>query len=236
MPVDWAKTKPVLDKLAKAGKDKSAKAPLSPLSEQFIGPAAVCWYGSSRLYTPVFVATKKVNADISGMAEHLFDAAIGKAEAGNAVPIVASNKNGDASWQRKVLTRYGKYGQGDQANLLPTLASHQQTVVFSPDDKLVEQVLAVLRKQAPAVADKLPDAKHTVGLISPAALAMLIQKEAFASLPQAEEQVLRGAANAHLVPRLNALKKYPPYRLVLAGVPPASGFSWMPVEWQAVGP
>jgi uncharacterized protein YfaA (DUF2138 family) len=98
---------------------------------------------------------------------------------------------------------------------------------------LVAQVLSVRRKQAPSAADRLPDARHTVGLIAPAALAQLIQAEAFATLPASDETVLRAAADQHLVPRLNALKKYPPYRLVLRQLP-TSGTDWQPLEWQAI--
>ena len=39
------------------------------------------------------------------------------------------------------------------------------------------------------------------------------------------------AANEHLVPRLDALKKYPPLRMVLKQQP-ASGTSWQTLEWQ----
>jgi uncharacterized protein YfaA (DUF2138 family) len=233
LPLDWAKITPVLDKLGKKTKTK-----LAPISEQFSGPAAVCWYGSSRLYTPVFVATRKPNADVGAMFETLFGLAIGKSAATDSasLAVVVAKRDGAQIWQRKVITRYGKYGQGKALHMVPTLATHGQFVVFSPDDKLVEQVLTVVKKQAPAAADNLPDAAHTIGLIAPAAVSALIQKETFASLPQADEQVFRGAANAHLVPRLSALKKHPPYRLVMSGAPAASGLSWVPVKWQAVGP
>jgi uncharacterized protein YfaA (DUF2138 family) len=35
------------------------------------------------------------------------------------------------------------------------------------------------------------------------------------------------------VPRLDALKKYPPYRMVLKNLP-ASGTAWQALEWQAI--
>jgi uncharacterized protein YfaA (DUF2138 family) len=105
------------------------------------------------------------------------------------------------------------------------------TVVFSADGKLVDQVLAVRRKQAPAASDLLPDGAHTIGLIAPASLARLIQLEAFDTLPANNEPVLRAAANEHLVPRLDALKKYAPLRMVLKRQP-ASGTSWEALEWQ----
>ncbi len=225
LPVDWAALKPVF-----GGLDARAKAPVSPLADQLSGPAAVCWYASSRLYTPVFVATKKTGASSEALFENLFDLSIGRVAGSE---LTKSGKNGEQLWQRKVLSRFGNQGTGEEAFQLPTMATKGQMVVFSPDDKLVEQVLAVLRKKAPAAGDSVPDAAHTVALIGSSALASLIQKEAFEALPENSESVLRGAANQHLVPRLAALKKYPPYRLVMKSALPATGVSWVTVDWQA---
>lgn len=215
LPADWAAMKTVLGEV-------DASSNPAPLSEQLTGPAAVCWYGSSRLYTPLVVARRKAGGS-DELYGALFAAAIGNKKSG-AVQKTAG-QNGATLWQRDVAT-----GIGVQH---PTLAVSGQTLLFSPDRKLVEQALAVSRKQAPAIADRLADPARTVGLIAPAALAELIRKEAFDALPSAREPVLRAAADAHLVPRLNALKKYPPYRLVLKSLP-ASGVSWQPVEWQAL--
>ncbi len=155
----------------------------------------------------------------------LFKAAVGRAKSGEITK--REGDNGAVLWQRTVATALGEE--------TPTLALSGRTVVFSSDAKLVEQVLTVMRKQAPAASDRLKDASRTVGLIAPAALSELIQKEAFDALPNAAEPVLRGAADAHLVPRLKALKQYPPYRLVLKAVP-TTGSGWQPIEWQAIGP
>ncbi|MDQ1923232.1 DUF2138 family protein [Massilia pseudoviolaceinigra] len=211
LPANWAEMTSVLGEV-----DASA------LTEQLSGPAAVCWYGSSRLYTPLVVATRKAGGS-DELYGTLFAAAIGNKKSGAVQK--AAGPNGAVLWQREVAT-----GIGAQH---PTLAVSGQTVLFSPDRKLVEQALAVSRKQAPAIADRLADPSRTVGLIAPASLAELIRKEAFDALPSTREPVLRAAADAHLVPRLNALKKYPPYRLVLKSLP-ASGVSWQPLEWQAL--
>ncbi|MDQ1832220.1 DUF2138 family protein [Massilia scottii] len=211
LPANWTEMKPVLG-------DVDASA----LTEQLSGPAAVCWYGSSRLYTPLVVATRKAGGS-DELYGTLFAAAIGNKKSGAVQK--STGPNGAVLWQREVAT-----GIGTQH---PTLAVSGQTVLFSPDRKLVEQALAVSRKQAPAIADRLADPSRTVGLIAPASLAELIRKEAFDALPSTREPVLRAAADAHLVPRLNALKKYPPYRLVLKSLP-ASGVSWQPLEWQAL--
>lgn len=189
VPADWTAMQPVLKRI-------DAKTSLQPLAAQMSGPAAACWYGDSRLHTPVFVATRApAAANADALLGDLFTATVGgRGDAPRAT------KAGDATrWQRTIAT-----SQGDAA---PTLAAAGNLVVYSADGQLVDRVLAVRRKQAPAVADRLTDAAHTVGVIAPASLAQLIETEAFGSLPPNQEPVLRAAADAHLVPRLNALKK-----------------------------
>ncbi|QBE62462.1 DUF2138 family protein [Pseudoduganella lutea] len=215
VPADWAAMQPVLERI-------DANAPLLPLADQMSGPAAACWYGGSRLHTPVFVASRApaAAANTEALLGSLFSATMaGKGDA------AAARAEGAVRWERTVATRQGE--------AKATLAMAGKLVVFSADGKLVDQVLAVQRKRAPAVADLLPDAARTIGVIAPASLARLIETEAFGSLPQSQEPLLRAAADEHLVPRLNALKKYPPYRLVLKKLP-SSGVAWEPLEWQAV--
>jgi uncharacterized protein YfaA (DUF2138 family) len=218
LPADWTAMQPVL---ARVG--KKAGADLPKLGEQFSGPAAVCWYGTSRLYTPLIVATRKQGASGDDLLGALYTSAVGSAGAGAVVK--SAGKKGETLWQRDVNTPIGVQK--------PTLAISGQTVLFSPDAALVQQALAVGRKQSPALADRLADASRTIGVIAPSALSDLIRKESFDALPTSREPVLRAAADVHLVPRLDALKKYPTYRLVLTSLP-ASGAAWQPVEWQAI--
>lgn len=212
VPADWKATEPVLQRLGT--KDGAA---LTALAAQFDGPAAACWYGTSRLYTPVFVASRKKGGDDAALGG-LFAALVGG-------DVQHRADNGVQRWQRALKTPDGTF--------TPTLARKDDTVVFSVDAALVDQVLAVKAKRAPAASDRLPDPGHTVGLIDPAALAQLAEKEAFDALPAASEPVLRGAAQAHLLPRLAALRSYPPYRMVVPALP-TSGLAWEPLEWQAV--
>ncbi|TWI70275.1 uncharacterized protein YfaA (DUF2138 family) [Pseudoduganella lurida] len=212
VPADWKSMEPVLQRI-------DSKEPLQPLAAQMTGPAAACWYGDSRLHTPVFVATRAQASE--ALLGNLFAATVG----GKGEPPKGTAANGATQWQRTVATQQG--------NAQPTLAVSGNVVVFSADAALVNKVLQVRRKQAAAIADQLPDAAHTVGVIAPASLARLIETEAFGSLPPGQEPVLRAAADQHLVPRLNALKKYPAYRMVLRQLP-ASGIAWAPLEWQAI--
>ncbi|QYF93544.1 DUF2138 family protein [Massilia sp. PAMC28688] len=213
LPADWAAMQPVLGNIDSA---------LEGVATQFAGPAAVCWYGSSRLYSPLVIATRKKGSSDELLAR-LFDTAVGDSRRGDVKK--TAGKGGATLWQRSAATPLGAQ--------LPTMAIAGDTVLFSPDAALVERALAVGRKQAPAIADRLADSSRTVGLIAPSALSELIRKETFDALPSSREPVLRAAADVHLVPRLEALKKYPPYRLVLKSLP-RSGASWQPVEWQAL--
>jgi uncharacterized protein YfaA (DUF2138 family) len=215
VPVDWSATK---DLFQRFGADQKA-----PLSALFHGPAAACWYGSSRLHTPVFVGTFGKQTDKSSGEAQL--GAIFSAIIGGQGEVKKTVAGGVSRWQRTVTTASG--------DMTPTLALAGDTVVFSADAALVDQVLAVKAKRAPAAADRVADPAHVVGLIAPSALATLIQAEAFDTLPAKDEPVLRAAADQHLVPRLDALKKYPPYRMVLKQLP-ASGVAWRALEWQAV--
>ncbi|TFW32380.1 DUF2138 family protein [Massilia horti] len=220
VPADWASIEPVLQRLgAKGG------AALQPLATQFNGPAAACWYGTSRLHTPVFIARRRQAAPAAATANAGTDASLaglfGALVGGQAEH---SMDKGVQRWTRTLGTPAGE--------LTPTLAASGDLIVFSADPALVDQVLAVQRKQAPAASDRLPDAGRTVGLIDPAALSQLVEKEAFDALPASSEPVLREAADAHLIPRLAALRKYPAYRMVVKSLP-SSGLAWTPLEWQA---
>lgn len=220
VPADWNAMAQVT---ARFGQAEALRA----LPAQFAGPVAACWYPSSRLYTPVFIAQRTAAASSpqgAASLDTLFAATVG-AGSGSGSGSGAAPDPGARLWQREVATPAGP--------MVPTLAASGRTVAFSADPVLVERVLAVARKQAPAVADGLPAPGRTVGMVSPAPLAQLVRKEAFEALPADSEQVLRGAADAHLVPRLAALGKYPPYRMVVKSVP-ASGLSWTTLEWQPV--
>ena len=214
VPVDWPATKALFKQF---GADDAAS-----LSDLFHGPAAACWYGTARLHTPVFVGTFGKDGKAEARASQL--GAVFAALVGGQGDVQKSVTGGVTRWQRNVTTSMG--------DTTPTLALAGDTVVFSADAALVNQVLAVRAKRAPAALDRLPDPAHVVGLIAPSALARLIQTEAFDTLPAKEEPVLRAAADEHLVPRLDALKKYPPYRMVLKQLP-KSGVAWQDLEWQA---
>ena len=142
VPVDWAALQPVLKRMG-----SKTSEPVLPLAGHLQGPAAACWYGTSRLHTPVFVATRRADAGDEAVYASLFEAAIGGKDP---VRKTTGKDGGEFVWERSVATALGQS--------TPALAVAGNTVVFSADGKLVDQVLAVRRKQAPAASDLLPDA------------------------------------------------------------------------------
>jgi uncharacterized protein YfaA (DUF2138 family) len=225
--------------------------PIGRLVAALDGPAAVCWYPTSRMYTPLFVVATKGPVDPAGAAllGRLFVTVIGareaalKGQADPRFPVAASSPAAEVQiWQRDVSSRYAPARRAAEgvAGAKPTtrsfrvtLARHRLGLVFSPDDALVDSVLSVAAKRYPALRDSLAREGRVLAVVAPGALGMLLEREAFASLPTSSEPTFRNAANAHLIPRLAALKKYPGYALTLQqDLQPAAG-RWLPVTWQA---
>lgn len=210
------------------------------------GPAAVCWYAKSRLYTPLFVvwARRPLEPPEAEVLERMFTAAIGAPEppsdlggdprgaAPDAVP------SGARVWQRAVTSPDGLPRAATppaKRFFLATLARHRLAVAFSPDHRLVEDALAVASRTYPSLADVLPDEPTVLAVLVPASLGALAESEVFASLPAGQEPVFRNAASTHLVPRLAALKRYPAYALVLPGDAVPGVDRWLVVEWRPIG-
>lgn len=226
LPVEWAQMVPLM-KAAPAAPDAEA---MKALAAQFDGPAAVCWYARSQLHTPLFVAQMKAapgpetDATLAGLADWLISTDATRTE--------PAARPGVGQWQSQVTGPWGPYADGDDKAYRPTLARQGRWVAFSPDDKLVELALNTQAKRYPGVADTLPPAGGTTLVVgAPVQIADLLQREAMTVLP-ADQEILRQAAQQHLVPRLNALRKLPPARAVALGA--GDGNGWVPVEWQAM--
>ncbi len=143
---------------------------------------------------------------------------------------------GGAVWRREVSSRYGRYPAKTSANaesmrssrfFAVTLAYCGDTLIFSPDDTLVQQAVAVLDKQYPALADALPAGLDPVAVIFPQALAELLETELQDSLPQAQEPVFRASVARYLLPQLEKSKQFPPYALDLS----SGSTGWVPIQW-----
>lgn len=220
MPVDWQVLAKAMDSQAVAG------VSAEQLAARFKGPVAACWYGQSRLHTPLFVAQLDKESGADAVLESYFNYSI-RNEAKDdehAEPVKAtSSKTGDVIW----------HGAENGNAAQPTLARSGKLVYFSPDATLVEQGLAVAHKRQPALNDSWPDQKaasNAVAVIGPGQLAQLAEHEVAMSLPQEQDEVLRSAAERHLLPKLAAVKKYAPLRLEVRSTPRKSG--WVSLDWK----
>jgi uncharacterized protein YfaA (DUF2138 family) len=99
---------------------------------------------------------------------------------------------------------------------------------------LVEQAVAVQQKHYPAMGDGMKDADQVVARITPAALAGLLEREMYASLPGQLEPLFRNAAKHYLAPRLQTLAGYPPLTIRRSGslLSLKTGRQWQPLDWQ----
>ena len=246
LPVDWDTAGSLLPRLGM--KKEEAKGLIRAIN----GPVGVCWYPKSRLHTPLFVVpiSRALGPSETKFLAKAFEAAIGlkrpdlNGSAEGPYPATAvQNPDNSRLWQRLVPSRYGIHRPGEKGKgtrrdgrfFQVTLAQHARSLIFSPDERLVEDALAVAAKKFPALGDSLPKGGAIIAVITPSSLSALVQTETFASLPAAEEAVLRSAANAHLLPKLAALKRHPAYSLILPeNVQPIPN-QWVPVIWRPVG-
>lgn len=142
-------------------------------------------------------------------------------------------------WRREVSSRYGLYDAKTSPDaeqmrssrfFTVTLAYCGQTLFFSPDDALVNNAIAVLAKQYPALSDSLPSGFDAAAVVFPEALTELIATELAESLPDAQEPVFRASVSRHLTPQLEKIRKFPAYALEL----PSGKVGWTPIRWQAL--
>ena len=205
-----------------------AKAAWDRLVAQLDGPAAVCWYARSQMHTPLFVAHLRAGTAPAAVDPGLEQLA-GWLMPGDDIAPAGKSKPGAARrWQQDVAALYGFYGEGAASHYHPTLARAGAWVSFSPDDKLVDLALSVQERRYPSLDDTLPSGAATLAVVAPHAAADLLQREAFAVLPP-QQELFRQAATAHLVPRLEALRRWPDMHAAPVGAPSAQG--WVDVVW-----
>jgi uncharacterized protein YfaA (DUF2138 family) len=84
------------------------------------------------------------------------------------------------------------------------------------------------------MGDGMKDADQVVARITPAALAGLLEREMYASLPGQLEPLFRNAAKHYLAPRLQTLAGYPPLTIRRSGslLSLKTGRQWQPLDWQ----
>lgn len=238
---------PLDARLPQKAMQQAAKAP-EPVqrvaASALDGPALACWYPHSTLYAPLFVAklAKPVAADDAVFAElakwALRKPAFSASQVGSAslarTPAALPKKGGATAktWRAEgALPSDRKHVTSLLA--APTLASIDSIGVFSPDSALVDLAIDTIARKYPGVAEQIPGPGITLAVITPSALADMVAREASAVLPKSDEPALSVALRTHLAPKLRALAKYPPYRLVLQESAARSD-GWQPVTWEAL--
>jgi len=253
LPADWAEARALLDnavdeageKVAKA--QAAAKAPSAPASaampwnppsdakaswEQLVanldGPAAVCWYARSQMHTPLLVAHLRPNAPQAAVDHGMDLLAQWLMPDGAQMQPAAKGPAAVRRWQQDVDAWYGYSGADKGSGYRLTLARAGSWVSFSPDDKLVELALSAQQRRYPNLRDTLPAGAATLAVVAPRQVADLVQREAFAVLP-AQQELFHQAATEHLVPRLDALRRWPDVHAAPVGSPSAQG--WVDIVW-----
>jgi uncharacterized protein YfaA (DUF2138 family) len=212
---------------AKPGADP--KAVWDQLVANLDGPAAVCWYARSQMHTPLLVAHLRAGAPPAAVDQGLEQLADWLMPGDALEQPRPRSATAPRRWQRDVNGLYGFVGR--DSDYRPTLARAGAWVTFSPDDKLVDLALSTQERRYPSVGDTLPTGAPTLAVVAPKQVADLLQREAFAVLP-AQQELFHQAAVTHLVPRLDALRRWPDVHAAPVGAPSAQG--WVEVVWTSV--
>lgn len=211
------------------------------------GAAALCWYGSSRMHTPLIALELAANArqpETDDALSGLFADIIGGYEKkvdGGRFPVDSQDLASGKLWKRVVGSRYGIYSAEQDPSLdlaapsffRVSFARHGSTLLFSLDDRLLQHALDTLDKNYPALSEKVPAGSAMPVYLSPGKLAPLLEFESMDSLPADQEAVFRNAAEKNLLPKIRALQAYPDYLLLLPkGFHADSDWKWQPLEWK----
>jgi uncharacterized protein YfaA (DUF2138 family) len=236
-PVSADALRPLYDKLA-----------IEPaLASRLGGPVALCWYGGSRLHTPLIVTQLQGGGDagaLDGALGAAFERVVGTSESdndGERFEVLRSDHADGARWQRVVGSRFGGHAAEtfEQADRLyddryfrVTLARRGDVLLFSLDDALVDKALATLERRFPPLAEELPNAANVPVFVAPSALAALLEQETLSSLPADVESVFRNAAERNLLPKLRALGAHQRFAVTLPQNAASGGdWHWVPLEW-----
>jgi uncharacterized protein YfaA (DUF2138 family) len=224
------------------------KSGLADIDSVLSGAAALCWYGSSRMHTPLValelasdVQLPETDNELSGLFADIIGGYEKKVEGGR-FPVDSQDLASGKLWQRIVGSRYGLYS-ADQAEPPLELASqnffrvsfarHGSTLLFSLDDRLLRHALDTLDKNYPALSERVPAGSAMPIYLSPGKLAPLLELESMDSLPADQEAIFRNAAEKNLLPKIRALQAYPDYLVLLPQEFHAdSDWQWQPLEWK----
>lgn len=232
-PLDFKRLQPALQRLQR---DDPQVDPA--LAGAFGNPAAVCWFASGSIYTPLALVPIRDGARWDNAVSALFKAGVGnswpryrQANASDAGDDASSAPTAipgsDKVWIDTVPTDFGSYAM--------TLARARGWLVFSPDAKAVRDTVAAIGRRRPALADPLSsDDGRVIAVITPSSLSQLLRRAIDGDLPEDKQPLFRKAAAERLLPRLDALGKFPPYALSLPVALDTAHRYWQPIAWHAL--
>jgi uncharacterized protein YfaA (DUF2138 family) len=214
LPVHWQVAKDPLKELLQD--DTGLQTTLDAL-----GPlAAICWYADSRLSAPLFVAIadRPLPTEASKLIANL-------AEKSWSVAGVLENEGRAQRYVATVPSRHGlRHAGSKERSFEPALAMQGNLLVFSPDQRQVDAVLAVASKRAAALGDLAGVQGPTWLVYSPKRLAQLVRSEVQEVLPADEESFFREVARNRLWPRLDAWGKTQQAAALVANTSSSDGF------------
>ncbi|PJG57502.1 DUF2138 domain-containing protein [Aeromonas cavernicola] len=216
------------------------------LTDYISGVAGLCWYGDSRLYSPLVVLklTEVPPPEFDQMLGTLFGHLVGAVEPARAegvFPVVTKKSTEGTSWQRVVSSRFGQYPAAKApapeqisgpAFFKVSLLRDNEMLLFSLDDQLLDKARNTLRHRFPPLAEVLPKDRQVPAYLAPNTLSTLLKQEMLSSLPRDMEPVFRNAAET-LLPRLSHLATQQSYGVVLPNtIAPVGTWSWLALEWR----
>ena len=160
--------------------------------------------------------------------------------------VVAQQGKGGTLWTREISSRYGLYESGTSLNAAKmrsprffraAVAAWRGFLVFSPDDRLVRDVMAVLDKRYPAIDDSLTE--HGPGLVLyPGRLGELLKESVQDSLPSSQESLFRESVSRYLFPAFERLEQFHGFSMSLPKVAEGNsgqpGLRWGEAKWKSL--
>ena len=157
-----------------------------------------------------------------------------------AFAITEEQKTEGVILSRDVSSRFGIYDAEKSPNSAKMrskkyfhvqMALWRDYLIFSADDTLVTDTIAVIDKKYPALADSLGSSTNTLFVVVPSELSELVKQTTFDSLPAEQESIFRESVSRRMLPALERLKKYAAISITL---PRTQNNQWEEFKWQNI--
>lgn len=222
-----------------------------------------CWYPGSKFYTPVFALygdyagllknadeLKAVFSSVIGSREAMWQAPATEGDSATLIykdklNVKVEKKESQVSFIREVGGRYGLYASKtskDSSSLMSKrffrvkLSVTPHSIVFSPDDQLVDKSLKTIEGKFPSMAALLTSKEKIPSIFfSPDSFSKLGKSSILDSLPAAQEAIFRESVSKNLFPNFDKFAKRPQQTASLgsndSGPMAEAGLTWKKLEW-----